>query len=827
MELLRSFLKAMFVDVPYWQATQSFVGKESIFSGNDAMMSYARSVVAYAREKMPYLNDDKQQLMTRLFCDEWAFSPESRSVHGSPNILYALIHEVNSLLVVKDGSPAVRLDSILRWRMISLDLGDDVLIAAFLAFRDRHAAGPSNCHMVTSVGVEDADLNYLFNQGLSDLHQHLKASSDTFTISWLCLMNHISGRSKEFKKLRDVDNSLYSECYDAARIRLELFKLLFLGGRREENSRLTNRPLLLDKALNELQNEINIHVALYAKDVLGSKIDYAISVPPFVADCYDIHRGEISVLYRAFKEVYANPGDARLTMLLYRYLIARTHLRKALVQNNNMVGFGNFMRYENLKELLLDKYPAYKKLMIKIPYIEARQHHVSYIETRIAPKKCYMDLKKAFADTIKSCREVQKLLQMQLQDVGIIYHFIKEADPCYKKGSIRNSKLRRLLKRQSIDMMKLRSHNQHAAQYFVGVDAANTELDCRPEVFAQSFRYLRHKGCLNPNVNHDSNTFCQSVHFTYHVGEDFYDMVDGLRAIDEAITFLHLGSGDRLGHCLALGTNAKVFYDKQHCTIPITRQCLIDNCVWMLMKARSLNIKLTPQLEQFLHMTFLQIGGVVYPADLLNVEVYYMSMMLRGDNPSKNEENVLNYIEDWQSFEFDSDALISQYRKNKVAQGLYQMYHYDETVRVQSDKVVSFVVPKFYIEAVSEIQNSMMMEIEAKGLILECCPSSNWKIGMIDRYDEHPIFRFKTITDKEDGFNLPVTINTDDLGIFQTSLDYEYALLAAAALKKKNANGDKLYTKAEVIRWLEDIRRNGEKYKFKNQCPERGYEHTR
>lgn len=310
--------------------------------------------------------------------------------------------------------------------------------------------------------------------------------------------------------------------------------------------------------------------------------------------------------------------------------------------------------------------------------------------------------------------------------------------------------------------------------------------------------------------------FCQSVHFTYHVGEDFYDMVDGLRAIDEAITFLHLGPGDRLGHCLALGTNAKVFYDKQHCTIPITRQCLIDNCVWMLMKARSLNIKLTPQLEQFLHMTFLQIGGVVYPADLLNVEVYYMSMMLRGDNPSRNEEIVLNYIEDWQSFECDSDVLISQCRKNKEAQGLYQMYHYDETVRVQGDKVVSFVVPKFYIEAVSEIQNSMMMEIEAKGLILECCPSSNWKIGMIDRYDEHPIFRFNTITDKEEGFNLPVTINTDDLGIFQTSLDYEYALLAAAALKKKDINGDKLYTKAEVIRWLEDIRKNGEKYKFKN-----------
>ncbi len=82
--------------------------------------------------------------------------------------------------------------------------------------------------------------------------------------------------------------------------------------------------------------------------------------------------------------------------------------------------------------------------------------------------------------------------------------------------------------------------------------------------------------------------------------------------------------------------------------------------------------------------------------------------------------------------------------------------------------------------------------------------------------DEHPIFRFKTITGKKDGFNLLVTVNTDDSGIFHTSLDSEYALLAAAALKKKDINGDKLYTKAEVIRWLEDIRKNGEKYKFKN-----------
>lgn len=818
MELLRIFLKTMFVDISYWQATQSFIGNESIFSGHNPMRKYAQSIVMHAREKLPYLNDDKQQLMTRLFCDEWSYSLDSNSLHDVQNILYALVHEVNSLLVYKDGLPTIKLDSILRWRLISLYIGDDVLIAAYLAFRDRYASVPATYHPTTFAGIEDADLNHLFNQGLSDLHQHLKASSDTFTISWICLMNHISGRSRQFKVMKDVDNLFYSECYDAARIRLSLFKWLFLKEPKEDNVILKDRPLLLDCKLDELQEDINIYVDQYAKRVLDCKIDYAINVSPYNADCNDMHSGELNILYRAFREVYANPTDTNLTMVLYRYLIARTHVRKVLVQSDGMVGFGNFMRYECLKDLLIDNYPDYKRLMIRMPYHEATQHHVNYIETRIAPKKHYEDLKKTFLETIKFGKDKHGNSHNSLKDFGIIYHFIKRADSGFLEGRERNFELRRMLKYQSKDMMRLRFHNRHAAQYLIGVDAANTELDCRPEVFAQSFRYIRYKGSLKTNTDFDIATNNQSVHFTYHVGEDFYDMVDGLRAIDEAINFLHLGVGDRLGHCLALGTNAKFFYNKQHCTIPITRQCLIDNCAWMLMKAKTLNINLTPQLEQFLRMKFLQIGGTVYPTELLNIETYYMSMMLRGDNPSEGEDVVSGYVNDWHFFAHDTDLLISQCRNNKEAKKLYQLYHYDEKVRLQGDKVVSFAVPELYIDAVTEIQNSMMEEVDTKGLIIECCPSSNWKIGMIDRYDEHPIFRFKAITNKVGCYNLSVTINTDDLGIFQTSLDYEYALLAAAALKKKDSNGNKLYVKADVIKWLEDIRNNGEKYRFKRPC---------
>ena len=72
------------------------------------------------------------------------------------------------------------------------------------------------------------------------------------------------------------------------------------------------------------------------------------------------------------------------------------------------------------------------------------------------------------------------------------------------------------------------------------MDACSQEIACRPEVFAPAFRYLRYmavaeRSCLMPEV--------PPLRFTYHVGEDFLDVTDGLRAIDEAVRYLRLGAG--------------------------------------------------------------------------------------------------------------------------------------------------------------------------------------------------------------------------------------------------------------------------------------------
>ena len=68
----------------------------------------------------------------------------------------------------------------------------------------------------------------------------------------------------------------------------------------------------------------------------------------------------------------------------------------------------------------------------------------------------------------------------------------------------------------------------------LGIDACSQEIGCRPEVFAPMFRFL------SEHITSDlPEAEVSQLKMTYHVGEDFLDVVDGLRAVDEAIHFLH------------------------------------------------------------------------------------------------------------------------------------------------------------------------------------------------------------------------------------------------------------------------------------------------
>lgn len=109
---------------------------------------------------------------------------------------------------------------------------------------------------------------------------------------------------------------------------------------------------------------------------------------------------------------------------------------------------------------------------------------------------------------------------------------------------------------------------------------------------------------------------------TYHAGEDFLDVVDGLRAIDEAIRFLNLDCGDRIGHALALGVNVAEWYQGKGCQISLSTQDHLDNIAWMYHALKRYKIEGCEVLKDYLQEQFRYYFSKCYLSFMDSAQLY-------------------------------------------------------------------------------------------------------------------------------------------------------------------------------------------------------------
>ena len=357
-----------------------------------------------------------------------------------------------------------------------------------------------------------------------------------------------------------------------------------------------------------------------------------------------------------------------------------------------------------------------------------------------------------------------------------------------------------------------------------GIDAANSEILTRPEVFAQAFRFLRNE--LRTDAQYPN-----SLGLTYHVGEDFLDAVDGLRAVDEVLTFMGFHNGDRLGHAIVLGIDVRNYYAKRHNILIIPLQVLLDNVVWLYHKGQDLPrfCRVRRELEILYETTYRKVYGTDKNSDGIRPSLwdYYQSWLLRGDNPDTRllRRNDSEYCSDifrfkagngyWHAFDLNptSDSILA--RKNDVARKLYYDYHYNRKVKERGARTEQVSLSDELVAHIADVQEKMLCEIERQNICIECNPTSNLLIGQIEGYRHHPILRFHN---HGLNLNLPphaisVSINTDDKGIFATSLEREYSLLALA-LEKEFAK-EKENPPRTIYEWLDQIRKMAAEQRFR------------
>ena len=807
-DILSLFIRAVFA-----------AGSDKRHEGNsardllqDADPFSPESVKAFLRLECPYLTEEKIGQMMSMYHDCWRKSPDASA---DSSFFYTLVHFVEKKAVLHHGELQVKLEELLRWRQLAYWVGEDMLVCAWMAYRFRWTPQVIwNVSWNMTCGAYDADLQYLYRKGLADLHHHLKASTDVFSLSWICLMNHIAHRYKTFGKIKEAVPELYLSCCEAASIRKSLFAYMKGDVRNLRDVKTFDTDTLLpEHDIRQLQDELDLLRVESGREDTG-RLDYALSAGRLESvDVCNVFDGEHRLLCAILRDIYRGAAYKKeLEQLLFRYLHTKYRLRMYLIQTNKNVGFANFSKYERRKDLFLEDYPQYEQLLSVLPVAEGKHfHHVRYLETRIAPKSDFRKMKR----TVKSTLSEWKKKSLDT-DTRLIVHFIKRNDMAVKPFWERHHSLRNDLRKQAVTLMRLRRRSNLFYSTLVGIDAANAELDCRPEVFAHAFRYVRsHEDdmdVLSPLTENPR----QSLHYTYHAGEDFYDIIDGLRAIDEAVEFLELKSGDRLGHCLALGIDPMEYYREYDYKVVAKKQYLLDNVAWMLYKIKEASIAVPSGLMMWLGEKFSSLVFEIFQEDV-SVEMYYASMQLRGDDPRyasscKSIKSAL--LNDWESTAVCNSERLERLRNNNDVIRLFKAYHFNSHVRMVGDQMEAIGIGKDYVRCVRQLQDCMMEKLKMQGIIVECCPSSNLKIGLANRYDQQPIFRFSPVNDFHDP--MAVTINTDDLGIFQTSIDNEYSLIALSAMKAKDADGNLKYSKMEVVRWLEHIRENGLKYAFGN-----------
>lgn len=766
---------------------------------------------------------------------------------------YGAIAELGKNLT-HDGTamPSIKLDGLLRWHNNSIFLTEDLMTCVHLAYNRR----PQNIFFNWNpfLRTDSKYLEELFGKPLSDVHSHLKGSSLNFDVNWICLMNHISNRQKAFAEFCNQKQSqifihssgiysLYAKAIMAASIRLFLFgearNQKIITGRFVKRV-ITSQSLLESLSYaSELQSILDATRTMCAiqytseDGVRKASIDYAvyngINLVPAEKCPYSVLAGERFIMYSTLFHITANnPKPDLLSSLFYIYLLIKNEIRCELIQANDSVGFDNFNIYERRKTIFIDGYPLYEELLVRISlasFFENRTHGSTH-ETRIAPKPEYTKCLYSLIETEHNIASTLFGIPLRVKAFGYDYHFIKKQDKtdCALMSLYeRHHDLRKEVKQESLNIYRIRNgfiqmHEQYIANRVVGIDAANSEILCRPEVFAQAFRFLRGHKVEHPEIN-----ALKDLGITYHVGEDFVDVVDGLRAVDELLHYMNYRRGDRLGHALVLGVDVAEYYTKRKYSICMSRQMFLDNVAWL---NRMLNVyEGYREIAKMLVKIFNDQFDYIYKDSNLkrpSINTYYDSWLLRGDNPEMYLPDGCidaTHLGDWNECALNTGLDIV--RKSKTCCRLYYMYHYCESVKLNGNHIINIqdVIGNEwadqFIRAIAFVQQIMLKQIHCKGICIECNPTSNFKIGEIDRYDQHPIQQFYPYLKSKKGVSISSSINTDDKGIFATNIEREYALIYAAFHRKNQRESSiKRSRKRDIDQWVDDIREFSNKQSF-------------
>jgi len=501
---------------------------------------------------------------------------------------------------------------------------------------------------------------------------------------------------------------------------------------------------------------------------------------------------ERKFLYHIIRELMQNDlAEASLLNLLYDYLIIKEWFRRLIVQCRDHVGERAFFSAKSNKDILL-KWCNNPEEIIKSGIGEQiRSNYIKRLEIRVKMQNSPLAL-----------YEYINWLERQIHSLDVDVRYII----CFSRKEItqsnwqyRNQPKVEEMRKQIEDLNTFLTVYHSLAKQIIGLDVCSKESNYKPEVFSEIM------------IRNDKRLDCRLKRM-YHVGEKYSDILSGLRTIDECICFYGLKEGDRLGHAVPAFEKIDEWYNERGNRITISKEEYLDNMAWLycnLSKEIEEGDAGNKILEEFQRFFYDLYGGILQTNPMC---CFYC-------NPSVkvkfSDISIFHYFEAWKLRKEDPEKIKRGLAKNigcdkMIEYYIAYCYFYCADIKYNGCQKITINITPEFLRLIQIMQNIVQDKIRNQGICVEVCPSSNILMDTVKKSFYHPIISlFERAKSSPEQSDICISVNTDDQGIFSTSLMSEYSLLANAFENNIDNNANIDHNRDCLYKWINKVRENG------------------
>ena len=659
-------------------------------------------------------------------------------------------------------------------------------------------------------------------QGFHDLHIHLNGSTEA-DIVWQDLMLYPQKVSDYFKDSISNSNLAQEQIeQDFAPMSTEKLEQLLLIARR---IRQYLYIVLFEDHISDTEKDKEESQRLFKAKNISEIISFFINSNDTLSDGIENPFASITIERESRYEtplnveglmyilvlgyIVDNPRES-VAAVFHLYLLILGFFNRLLVQQKHDYGFEEFQKYttngirENCERI------DYKTRFLQL--CGNSGCNIAFVEGRFSPKLSTEENEQLISNIIqgwdKCWKDLSNLSELESKpapELKLIAHFIKKKDT--DTTFIRHEKLRKDVWERAKVLTLMKEHNSPAAQHIIGIDAAASEFDAPPEVFAPAFRHLKRNG-FN--------------HFTYHAGEDFFHILGGLRSIYEAVDFLDFSYGDRIGHATAAGLSPQQWIENIGKYIYMRKGEYLDDLVFSYnLISKYSNDKLKHTINNLIvkiHELYYSIYKHSYSIELIS-EVWKLRRLCPLHVLAENKESAkymsLYNHEEWCEV---LNRLNIDYNGNKCNCSeriiekdervtMLRQYHCPDFRKRYNEIIEVNVTEIFSSSDIEELQLMLLRYLNEKEIIIETLPTSNVRIGHHHTYDTYHLWNW--IKWENEGNPIPpIVVGTDDPGIFATNIYNEFSNIYCKLVYVHHMS------RSQAINIIERLNHNAQIYKF-------------